>query len=217
VAGGQSNPTAAEPVLIERRELFISYSHHDLRWLDRLRVHLKPLEKIYRLERWDDSRIKAGDLWRQEIEEALARAEVALLLVSPDFLASDFIDSSELPSLFQSAREKGLRIPWVPLRPSIWKKHPEIAKYQAIIPANKTLAQMSEVEQDVAMVQIVEAIEDTFNQIKEQRLDLQIAIKAEKAAKAASGKLAEAEKIVKAEKSRGRTGSPQERLSKARG
>jgi formylglycine-generating enzyme required for sulfatase activity len=208
VAGGQSNPTAAEPVLIERRELFISYSHHDLRWLDRLRVHLKPLEKIYRLERWDDSRIKAGDLWRQEIEEALARAEVALLLVSPDFLASDFIDSSELPSLFQSAREKGLRILWVPLRPSIWKKHPEIAKYQAIIPANKTLAQMSEVEQDVAMVQIVEAIEDTFNQIKEQRLNLQTAAKAEKAAKiekaaeakAASGKLAEAEKVVKAEK-----------------
>lgn len=119
MSGGQSNPAAAEPVLIERRELFISYSHHDLRWLERLRVHLKPLEKIYRLERWDDSRIKAGDLWRQEIEEALARAQVALLLVSPDFLASDFIDSSELPSLFQSAKEKGLRILWVPLRPSL--------------------------------------------------------------------------------------------------
>ena len=165
--------------MIDRRELFISYSHKDLHWLQRLRVHLKPLEKQYSLERWDDSRLQAGDLWREEIEQALARAKVALLLVSPDFLASDFIDGVELPPLFQAAKEKGLRILWIPLRPSRWKKHPEIVKYQAIIPTNTTLAQMSDVEQDLAMVQIVEKIEDAFDQIEAQREILRKASEAE--------------------------------------
>ena len=92
MGGGESNSAAGEPSLIDRRELFISYSHKDLYWLQRLRVYLKPLEKQYSLERWDDSRLQAGDLWREEIKQALARAKVALLLVSSDFLASDFID-----------------------------------------------------------------------------------------------------------------------------
>ena len=179
MGGGESNPAAGEPSLIDRRELFISYSHKDLHWLQRLRVHLKPLEKQYSLERWDDSRLQAGDLWREEIKQALARAKVALLLVSPDFLASDFIDGVELPPLFQAAKEKGLRILWIPLRPSRWKKHPEIVKYQAIIPTNTTLAQMSDVDQDLAMLQIVEKIEDAFDQIEAQREAQQKAAEAE--------------------------------------
>ena len=72
-----------------------------------------------------------------------------------------------------------MRILWIPLRPSRWKKHPEIVKYQAIIPTNTTLAQMSEVEQDVGMVQIVEKIEDAFDQIEAQREALRKASEAE--------------------------------------
>ena len=153
----------------ERRQLFISYSHRDGEWVERLRRMIKPLEQRYGLERWDDSRIQAGGLWRQEIEQALASASVALLLVSADFLASDFVARSELPHLFRAAKQKGLRILWVPLRPSLWKHIPEIEQYQAVIPPGRTLAEMAEVEQERAFVQIAELILSTFQE-QEERL-----------------------------------------------
>jgi formylglycine-generating enzyme required for sulfatase activity len=157
---------AAKP---ERRQLFISYSHRDAEWVERLRRMIKPLEQRYGLERWDDSRIQAGGLWRQEIEQALASASVALLLVSADFLASDFVTLSELPPLFRAAKQEGLRILWLPLRPSLWKHFPEIEQYQAVIPPERTLAEMAAVEQERAFVQIAELILSTFRE-QEERL-----------------------------------------------
>ena len=154
--------------MIERREMFISYSHKDLHWLQRLRVHLKPLEKQYSLERWDDSRLQTGDLWREEIKQALARAKVALLLVSPDFLASDFIDGVELPPLFKAAEREGLKILWVHLRPAYWEIHEDIPKYQRVIPRSKAVSLLSDAEQDEAMVQIAKEIQSAFTQNEAQ-------------------------------------------------
>ena len=161
---------AGQPVSSERRELFISYSHHDQGWLERLRIHLKPLENRYGLERWDDSRLQAGDLWRLEIEKALSRARVALLLVSPEFLASDFIHGIELPSLFRSAKQEGLRILWVHLRPSFWEIHTDIAQYQRLIPRSRALSLLSYDEQDEGMVQITKEIQAAFQQLEAERL-----------------------------------------------
>ena len=165
----QGHPLQSASGQPERRQLFISYSHRDGEWVERLRRMIKPLELRYGLERWDDSRIQAGGLWRQEIEQALASASVALLLVSADFLASDFVTRSELPPLFRAAKQKGLRILWVPLRPSLWKHIPEIEQYQAVIPPGRTLAEMAEVEQERAFVQIAELILSTFQE-QEERL-----------------------------------------------
>jgi hypothetical protein len=151
-----------------RRELFISYSHRDLKWLDQLRTHLKPLERNYNLERWDDSRIKPGDKWLAEIEQALARAAVALLLVSPDFVASDFIDRKEMPSLLDAAQNQGLAILWVPLRPISLKLFPQIEQYQAVFSPDRTLADMTAVEQDRTLAKVSETILDTIDKAKQQ-------------------------------------------------
>ncbi len=178
MGGGETHPAAGEPSSIERRELFISYSHLDRSWLERLRKHLKRLENRYGLQRWDDSRLQAGDLWREEIEQALARAKVALLLVSPDFLASDFIDGVELPPLFKAAEREGLKILWVHLRPAYWESHEDIAKYQRVIPRSRAVSLLSDAEQDEAMVQIAKEIQSGFIQIEAQRVALQKAAEA---------------------------------------
>lgn len=125
----------SEPV---RDQVFISYSHKDAKYLDELRTHLTVLQRECGLSVWSDEAIKAGDVWRKEIQTALRRARVGLLLVSPDFLASDFIAKNELPQLLAAVGRQDLRIFWVPVRKSLVEKTP-ISDYQAAWPPDKPL------------------------------------------------------------------------------
>jgi hypothetical protein len=80
--------------------LFVSYAHEDRKFVLDLKKPFVPLERKFgcRLV-WDDSEIRSGDAWRAKIDEAIAQARIAVLLLSPDFLASDFIQDVELPRL----------------------------------------------------------------------------------------------------------------------
>jgi len=111
-------------------QVFISYSHQDKEWLERLKVHLKPLVRSG-LEVWDDTRIQAGGDWRGEIETALAAARVAVLLISPDFLASDFIAEIELPALLEAAEQRGTKILPLILYSSLFADT-QLARYQSV-------------------------------------------------------------------------------------
>jgi len=101
--------------------VFISYSHKDEAWKDRLVTHLGVLQRESLLDLWDDRRIGAGEDWYQKIEEAIARASVAVLLVSADFLTSKFILSKEIPHLLERQDKEGLRIFPVIIKPCAWK------------------------------------------------------------------------------------------------
>ena len=145
----------------ERDQLFISYSHVDREWVVRLQTMIRPLVRSHGLRLWDDSQIQPGDKWREEIETALAAAKVALLLVSSDFLASEFVTNSELPQLLTAAEEEGLRILWVPVRPSLVRRTP-ISAYQGLGDPGRPLARMDPVEQEEALVEIALAIEQAL-------------------------------------------------------
>ena len=124
--------------------VFVSYSRVDKRWLERVQVHLKPLARDGRLELWDDTRIKAGHRWREEIKHALARADVAVLLISADFYASDFIAKNELPPLLEAEKsERGLVILGVHINYSHFVNDDILSDYQTVNTPNRPIEDLS--------------------------------------------------------------------------
>lgn len=146
-----------------RRQVFISYAHADAEWLKRLQTHLKPLERDGLIDRWDDTRIKITMDWREEIERALARAKVAVLLVSDAFLASDFIAENELPPLLDAAERKGALILPIILSPCRFERTPALNRFQAANPPSKTLEEMSTPEWKRVLLEVSNQLEDFLN------------------------------------------------------
>ena len=110
--------------------VFISYSHKDEDWKDRLVTHLGVLQSQGLLDLWDDRRIGAGEDWYQEIQEAMASASVAVLLVSANFLTSRFILNEEVPRLLERREKEGLRIFPVIVKPCAWQTVRWISRMQ---------------------------------------------------------------------------------------
>jgi TIR domain/Clp amino terminal domain, pathogenicity island component len=89
------------------RNIFISYCDKDLRWISRLDVHLRPIVDAGLVTHWDDRKIKPGSKWREEIRHAIEAASSAILMISADYLASEFITQNEVPPLLKAAEERG--------------------------------------------------------------------------------------------------------------
>ncbi len=160
-----------------RNAVVISYSHHDLEWLDKLTVHLSLLPE--QMDVWDDRKIAPGDLWRREIEVSLASARVAILLVTPHFLHSTFIKRVELPLLLDAADHgelkiipvivrrtllsylQGISMPSVtgPAAEPLWDQASlRLARIQPINDHNEPLSEMNESQQDRLFVELAVAV-----------------------------------------------------------
>lgn len=104
--------------------LFFSYSHRDEDLRDRLEVHLAMLKNQGVIETWHDRRITVGDEVDAAIDANLASADIILLLVSPDFLASKYCYSVEARAAMERHAAKTARVIPVILRPCEWRETP---------------------------------------------------------------------------------------------
>jgi uncharacterized protein YjbI with pentapeptide repeats len=102
--------------------IFISYSHKDEREKNKLLPHLGVLQREGLINLWSDDRIGAGADWEQEISEAMAQARVAILLISANFLNSDFILGKEVPTLLQRREREGLIVFPVITKACAWQE-----------------------------------------------------------------------------------------------
>ncbi|WP_198648685.1 GUN4 domain-containing protein [Cyanothece sp. BG0011] len=157
-------------------QIFICYAHKDnegsdpsKKWLDRLLEHLAPLELQDKADIWSDQKIELGVEWHDKIQTTLQQVKVAVLLVSPSFLASKYIRNNELPVLLKNAKDKGVIILPVLLRQCLWKettfKFPdpkegpeELSLSSLQMPTSDPLNSLEEYKQDEALYKISQKI-----------------------------------------------------------
>jgi hypothetical protein len=148
---------------ITKKSIFISYSHKDSIYLERLKVHLKPLEKKGLIELWDDTKIRIGDKWEETISNALSNSAIAILIISADFLASDFIIDNELPPLLEKANNTGTEILPIILKKCRFEREESLSKFQALNSPKSPIINLKEHEQEELWDKLAERIEDLLN------------------------------------------------------
>lgn len=143
---------------MDKPTIFISYSHKDEVWKDRLRPHLEALELDDRIVVWDDRKIDAGDTWYPKIKDAINRARVAVCLISADFLASKFCVKEEIPVFLQRREKEGIVILPVLVRPCFWKKTEWLNQIQMLPRDGKSVAADFKDDWDSVFAELAERI-----------------------------------------------------------
>jgi hypothetical protein len=135
------------------KPVFISYSHLDAAWLAKLKMFLRPLEDQGMLRVWDDTEIRPGSLWMDDIRQSLDSARVAVFLISQNFLNSEFIREKELPQLLANARDRGCTVFWIAVSASTVDDS-VIGRFQAAHNPLEPLDTLSEPDQNRVLKQI---------------------------------------------------------------
>jgi internalin A len=145
--------------------IFYSYSHKDESLRDQLETHLKILQRSGLIESWHDRNIGSGEEWKRRIDENLEAADVILLLVSADFIASDYCFEKEMKRALERHKEKKARVVPVILRDCNWKKAP-FAWLQALPRDGRAVTKWR--DKDSAWRNISEGIEKVIYEMRKK-------------------------------------------------
>jgi hypothetical protein len=159
---GAGSIVEVEPTPTNRDLLFICYSHADSAVLSEIRVHLKALQRESLIRTWDDNQIRPGAKWRSELQRALAATRVALLLISPNFLASSIVMSEEIPALLKAAEDDGVTILCLILRPCLYERFPALNQFQAVNSPSRPLSALSRFQREQTLVRLATIIEESL-------------------------------------------------------
>jgi hypothetical protein len=111
--------------------LFFSYSHKDERHLNTLKTHLSGLRRRGLIEEWHDRQIAPGQEWDKAIDENLQTSEIVLLLVTPDFMRSEYVNEKEIKRAIEKHERGEARVIPIIVRPVDWEWAP-FGKLQAL-------------------------------------------------------------------------------------
>jgi TIR domain len=137
--------------------VFISYAHEDAKHVKDLLKHLRPLVDGHGFQVWHDQKIRPGTAWHDEIRLRMREARVAVLLVSADFLNSDFVVREELPVLVQAAEQGEMTLIWIAVSASNYT-HTPLATLQAATDPTRPLDTLPVAERAEVWVRIAEHI-----------------------------------------------------------
>jgi hypothetical protein len=115
-------------------EVFCCYAREDLKMLKHLKKSLMPLQQSSQITIWSDTNLNAGVEWEKELHQHLESADLILLLISPDFMSSDYCYSTEMKRAIERHTQGDAHVIPILLRPIHWDTAP-FAKLQ-MIPTN---------------------------------------------------------------------------------
>lgn len=147
-------------------EVFFSYSHQDEDLRDDLAKHLSILQRRGVIDTWHDRQIEAGTEWAADIEQQLNRANIILLLVSADFLASDYCYDVEVQRAMERHEAGEARVIPVIIRPVDWQDAP-FGKLQALPKDAKPITKWA--DRDEALLDVAKGIKHTLEELAEAR------------------------------------------------
>jgi TIR domain len=130
-SGRESSATRDSVRPLAGRSVFVSYSHKDELYREKLRISLSQLQRENLITVWHDRKILPGQEWEREIDRNLENAEIVLLLVSPDFLASEYCTGREMLQALERHRSGSATVVPIIVRPSDWQNSP-LASLQAL-------------------------------------------------------------------------------------
>jgi hypothetical protein len=142
--------------------VFTSSAHEDQNLLEQLKKHLSPLKRLGVIQEWYDREIKAGTEWRGQIDENLDAAHLILLLISPDFMDSNYCYDVEAKRALQRHERRDARVIPVILRPVMWLNTP-FSKLQALPREGRPVTTWGNL--DSALLDVVEGIRDAIDSI----------------------------------------------------
>lgn len=157
-------PSQTSPALRTMQRIFVSYAHKEngvAGWLNSLTTHVSGL-KDENIDLWYDKLIEPGTKWPKEIRKGLERARVAVLLIGPKFVISDFILKTELPLIRDAARKQGLKI--YPLVVSRCQHESVLEEDQAFNSVDAPLDELTPGEQNRIIFDLVEAVEQFLHE-----------------------------------------------------
>ncbi len=102
-------------------KIFFCYAHEDESLLLKLKIHLSPLQREGLIWLWHDRDISAGEEWDKEIDKHLNTAQIILLLVSPDFMNSEYCFGIEMKRAIERHKNDEARVIPIILRPAAWE------------------------------------------------------------------------------------------------
>ena len=155
----KTNEVITMKVERQKRRIFISYSKEDRKWVERIKVHLKPIERIFDVDIWEDEKIKAGQYWKECILKALKETDVAILVVTANFFASDFIMNEEIPIILDAGSSSRIKVFCLMVGPSRFSRTPELSKFHTVNDPGKPVMAMSEYEQEEIFLTLSNVVE----------------------------------------------------------
>ena len=143
--------------------LFFSYSHVDEDLRDQLEVHLSALKRQGLISSWHDRRITAGSEFAAQIDQHLDAADLILLLISPNFIASEYCYDLEMTRAMERHRNGEARVIPVIVRPCDWHDLP-FGKLQAVPKDGKAIKTWPDI--DEAFLDVVRAIKSALQSVR---------------------------------------------------